>query len=216
MTMSIRFIFVSNKNNVFKNNAVFKKKTSLKRITFDIRTRIDKSEARSRSISKRSLSRKFSKTRRISSSSEHLEVQIENSNDLDDFIDIDDDHDDDDDDAIFVHNSSSTRRSRARIQQSTTTQNQTLDDLNAHKNNLRHQLKIQKNIRKLQKELKILKRHQSFAQRTLISFSQFSKLYLFVAFSVSASNLYLFAPSVSISQNFYLNHSNSFVDFLNF
>ena len=217
MIIDIKFIFVFDQNKILKNNVVvkknndndaFKRKQSIffKRITFDVenRIRIDKLVVRFRFISKRSsFFRNIFKIRnRIFFSFEHFEIQIENQNDNDDdFIDIDDD----DDDVIFDNDSSSIRQSRSKIQQSTTIQNQNLNDLNEYKNNFRRQLKIEKDIRKMKEKLKILKKFKFSVQRTLISFSHSSKFYFFVVlFEFDLTNLYLFVFFVFESQILYL------------
>ena len=103
--MNIRFTFASDKGNVVavkkdrgSDAFKFKPSASLKRVTLEVesRTRIDKSDTRSRFISKRSLPRKL--RRKATSSSEHLEDQIEDSDDFDihddlDLIDVDNDED---------------------------------------------------------------------------------------------------------------------------
>ena len=122
--MNIKFIFVSNKDNVVvvkknRDNDVFKLKSFalFKRITLEVenRTRIDKFDTRSRFISKRSFFRKF--RRKVIFSFEHFEDQIENSNDFDihdnfDLIDVNNDEN---------NNSSQIRQSRTK-----TTKNQNL------------------------------------------------------------------------------------------
>ena len=170
--MNIKFIFASNKNNVVvvkksRDNDVFKLKSFefLKRIILEIesRTRIDKSDTRFRFISKRFLFRKFVKSRRkIIFSFEHLEDQIENSNDFDihddfDFIDVNNDENND----LFQ-----IRQSRAK-----TTKNQ---NLKTYQTNLRRRLNIQK--------MKMTLNINLVAQRALFFFSHLSMFVVLFVF----------------------------------
>ena len=127
MFVDIRFIFISNKNNVVvvkksNDNDAFKFKqfAFLKRVTFEIenRNRINKLVARFRFILIRSFRNIFRNARSriflFLFSRDHLENQIENDeNDFnvmyDDFIDFDDD-----DDNAFDDDEFQIRRSRSR------------------------------------------------------------------------------------------------------
>ena len=188
MIMNIRFIFASDQNNVVdvkkksNDNDAFKFRqiAILKRITLDIRIRIDKFAVRSRFILKRF--RNISKVRRrIFFSSEHFEAQIEKQDDefFDDFID------DDDDDAMLDNDRSSIRQSRAKRSQ----------NLETYQTHLRRQL----NIKKMKKKLKFT----LFTQRTLFSFTHSSKLHLLVVFSVhDLTNLYFESSNLWLSSKF--------------
>ena len=138
--MNIKFIFVSNKNNVVvvqknRDNDVFKFKSFafFKRIIFEIesRIRIDKFDTRFRFISKRFFFRKFVKFRcKIIFSFEHLENQIENSNDFD----IHDDFD-----LIDVNNDENNDLFQIRQSRTKTTKNQ---NLKTYQTNFRRRLNI--------------------------------------------------------------------------
>ena len=161
--MNIKFIFVSNKNNVVvvqknRDNDVFKFKSFafFKRIIFEIesRIRIDKFDTRFRFISKRFLFRKFVKVRcKIIFSFEHFENQIENSNDFDihddfDFIDVNNDENND----LFQ-----IRQSRTK-----TIKNQ---NLKTYQTNFHRRLNIQK--------MKMTLNINFVVQRTLLFFFTF-------------------------------------------
>ena len=202
--MNIKFTFASDKDNVVvvkknRDSDAFKLKSSasLKRVTLEIknRTRIDKSDTRFCFISKRSLFRKLA--RKVISSSEHLENQIENSDDFDthddlDLIDVDNDE----------HNDASqTRQSRAK-----TTKNQ---NLKTYQTNLRRRL----NIKRMKKTLNI----NLVAQRTLLFFSHLSMLV--VLFVLDSQNFFFRdVLSAHVVTNSYLDSSNSwlFVEFFVF
>ena len=119
--MNIKFIFVFDQNNVVikkknNDNDAFKCKqfAFFKRITFDVKSciRIDKFVVRFRFISKH-FRNVFKIRRRIFSSFEHFEIQIEKQNDefFDEFMNDNDDNNDDNDDATFF----SIRRSRTKF-----------------------------------------------------------------------------------------------------
>ena len=169
MIMNIKFIFVSDQNNVVvkkKNNDndafKFKQFAFFKRITFDVknRIRIDKFVVRFRFISKH-FRNVFKVRRRISLRFEHFEVSIEKQNDefFDEFMN---DNDDNDDDATFF----SIQRSR--------TKSIVLNFQKTYQIELRRRM----NIKKLKKKL----RFTFFVQRTLFFFSHI--FYLFVVFFV--------------------------------
>ena len=161
--MNIRSTFASGKGNAAaakkgrdSDAFKFKSSASFKRIILEVgsRTRIDKSDTRSRFISKRPPPRKL--RRKATSSSEHLEDQIEDSDDSDthddfDLIDVDNDED---------NNPSQARQSRAK-----TTKDQGLKTYQA---NLRRRLNIQR--------MKMTLGISLVAQRTLPFFSHPSML----------------------------------------
>ena len=193
MIMNIKFIFASDQNNVVikkksNDNDAFKFKqfAHLKRITFDVenRIRIDKSAVRSRFISKH-FRNVFKVRRRIFSSFEHFETQIEKQNDefFDEFMNDNDDNNDDNDDATLF----SVRRSHTKF-----------IVLNFQKT-YQIELRRRMNIKRLKKKLKFI----LFAQRTLLSF--FSHIfYFFVVFFVFDSS-----NSYSNSSNFWLSFALS-------
>ena len=193
--MNIRFIFVSDKDNVVvvkknRDSDAFKLKSSafFKRVILEIesRTRIDKSDTRFRFISKRFFSRKS--RRKVIFSFKHFENQIENSDDFDihddlDFIDVNNDEN---------NNSFQIRQSRAK-----TTKNQ---NLKTYQTNFRRRLNIQK--------MKMTLNINFVAQRTLFFFSHFS---MFVVFFVFDSQNFFFRDVffAHVVTNSYLDLSNS-------
>ena len=198
MLVDIRFIFISNKDNVVvkksNDSDAFKLKQSAfsKRVTFEIesRNRVNKLATRFRFISIR-LSRNIFRNVRLRIffsffSRDHFENQIENNEDdlnvmYDDFIDLDDD-----DYNAFDDDELQTRRSRSRARFSKN------ENFEQQKKNLRRKIFLQRKIQTYRKKLSEF----TLAQRTLfslLSFSHLSSSYVVVA---------LIAQSIEIRTSF--------------
>ena len=192
MFVDIKFIFISNKNNIVvvkKNNDndafKFKQFAFFKQITFEIknRNRINKFVACFRFILIRSFRNIFRNVRFriffIFFSRDYFENQIENDeNDFnviyDDFIDFDDDNDN-----AFNDDEFQIRRSRSRAK---FLKNENFEQ---QKKNFRRKIFFQKKIQTYKKKLNKF----IFTQRTLFSlfsFSHFSNSYVVVAFIVQS------------------------------
>ena len=190
MFVDIKFIFISNKNNVVvkKNNDndafKFKQFAFSKRVTFEIknRNRINKLVTRFRFISICSSQNIFRNVRFrffFFFSFDHFENQIENDeNDFNfmyyDFIDIDDN-----DDNAFDDDEFQIRRSCSRAKFSKN------ENFEQQKKNLHHKIFFQKKIQTYKKKLNEF----ILAQRTLFSlfsFSHFLNSYVVVVFIIQS------------------------------